>query len=250
MKINTRIISTHLAIVLLLLTGCGGGGGGGGNNNNNESADPFYEPLTAEYANQRMLDAGFTVDFQLVHTDGLENSELDIADLNIVMMDRAANGDIFLSYDAYIYSHTFSSFMDPDAWAGSSSFNLYIDNDNDANTGFSINGIGADIQLTSLGQNVWNPATDTWDSTWFEVAPPPGGIRVSGASGYIVTVDIFDTGEAYIRVERQLKYLDALMISTSAKAVLQIVYYVDDPVLLIPTQTSLDTTASFEMPDF
>lgn len=241
-------IVKYVAILFLLLTGCSSGGGGG-NNDMSNTADPFYEPLTADFANQKLQDLGFNVDLQPVHTDGLENSELDIADLNIVMMDRSANGDIFIAYDAYIYSHGFS-YLDPDAWAGSGRFKLYIDNDNNPNTGFSINGIGADIRLTSLGQHIWNPSTDTWDSTWFELSPPPGGIHVGPAGGYNVTVDIFNSGEAYIRVHKQINYVDALVVSTSAKGVLQIVYDINDPNGFNIIEASLDTTSSFDMPNF
>lgn len=231
------------AIMILLIAGCSSGGDGG----TSSTIDTFYEPMSEQYVNEKFGETGYTVDALIAHTDGLGNSELDIADLNIVAMDRAVNGDIFIAYDAMIYAFGFD-YLNPDVWGGSTRFRLYIDNDNDANTGYPINGIGADIQLANLGQYIWNPATSNWDSTWFESAPPLGGIRISGGGEYEITSDI-NTGETYFRSTQRINYLDALAINTDAKGVVQILYDVVESSGLNIVEVSLDSTSPFEMPD-
>ena len=237
----TTIVATT---VILLIAGCSSGGDGG----TSSTIDTFYEPMSEQYANEKFGETGYTVDTQIVHSDGLGNSELDIADLNIVAMDRAVNGDIFIAYDAMVYSFGFD-YLNPDVWGGSTRFRLYIDNDNDANTGYQINGIGADIQLANLGQYIWNPATSIWDATWFESAPPLGGIHISGSGEYEITSDI-NTGETYFRSTQRINYLDALAINTDAKGVVQILYDVVESSGLNIVEVSLDSTSPFEMPDF
>jgi len=239
--------TTLLVVAALLpLAGCSSGGNGGGNDGSGNSTAAYYKPLTANDANQKYAEQGYTTDLKLVHEDGLQNSELDIADLNIVLMSRAGNGNIFLSFDAMIYSFG-HQYLDPNVWAGSNRFTLYIDNDNDTTTGYPINGIGADIKLFYVGQAVWNSMTNDWDTTWFSSAPPTGGAGGSFGGRYEVHTDI-QTGVTYFRSFQQINYLDTLTINTNAKGVLQITY--DILVGLNIVEKSLDTTSAFEMPDF
>ena len=233
-----------LNIFWLFLSACGGGGGGDGNPG---VSDSYYKAMTEAYANEKLGEQGYDVNMMLVHEDGLGNSDRDVADINRVMMDRAGSGDLYIAYDAEIYSLGFS-YLDPNVWAGSNVFSLFIDNDNDANTGKMINGIGADIKLSSLGQYIWNSDTSTWDSTWFESEPPYLGIHISYGGSYVVSQDI-NTGEAYIRMVKRIAYLDALVIDPNAKAVFQILYDILDESGFYTIEASLDTTTAFDLPN-
>ena len=229
-----------------LLYGCGGGREGS-SETIEETEDDFYEPISEAYANEKYEELGFTTDMTTVLVDGTENSLRGIADINRVLIDRGDNGDLYISYDALIYSLGFE-FLDPDSWTGSNKFFLFIDNDNDVRTGEEIGGIGADIRLTSLGQHVWNDSENIWSSTWFESEPPFMDLRHTKFGLYEITSKL-NGDEPYIRVIQGVTYLDALALNTDAKTILTIPYEIVDESTQTIVSATLDSTSAFELPD-
>ena len=85
---------------------------------------------------------------QIVHQDGLDDPN-SLMDIDTVIVARA-NGDNFtndivFSYDG-IYRET-TKFSNLNS-------TLYLDTDNDPNTGYVIEGIGADVRLSNIGINL------------------------------------------------------------------------------------------------
>jgi hypothetical protein len=83
-----------------------------------------------------------------VHKDGLDEPS-SLMDFDTVIMARANGGgftnDIVFSYDGI--------YRDP-AKISDLNSTLYLDTDIDENTGYAIEGIGADVRISNLGDNL------------------------------------------------------------------------------------------------
>jgi len=215
------------ATSIIILTACGGGGGGNGTAEMVDQEGSDYIAMTEVEAGAYFAGKVYQPTFQTVHTDGFGNSDKGIIDLNVVMMDRAENGDLYIAYDGVIHSYD-NSLNDPSSWSGSTIFSVYVDIDNNPQTGEVIGDIGADIRLDGSVQYIWSASTSSWESTWFELAPPPLDIHVY----------------------KRMRYLDALVFNSDAKAIIQVKYDIYDQDLLTDTRVPLDTSDSFSVPSF
>jgi hypothetical protein len=233
----------YFSIFLTILFLCSCGSGGGSSSETNTQSNRGYKEMTAEDINPKLSTDAYSVDFREFHRDGFNNDGSKIADINIVMIDRSPGGDLYLAYDAMIYSYS-TALFDSTTWSGSTTFTLFIDNDNNTSTGESIRDIGADIKLKSLGQYIWDQSTSTWQQTKFETTPPP--FRISGTGG-ISTFQESGSSDIWVQVYKRLRYLDALTISNDARGIIQSEYTYYDMSLGIFTVGPLDTTDSFSL---
>ena len=239
------ICNSFIFICLLFLYGCGGSGDGN-TGAIEDSSDDFYVPISETDANVKYEELGFITDMKTVHIDGTGNSTKGITDINRILIDRGDNGDLYIAYDALIYSLGFE-YLDPDSWTGSNRFFLLIDNDNDITTGEQIGGIGADIKLSSIAQYIWSDVNNSWSSTWFETAPPYMDLRFTPFGSYEVHTKLNGI-DSYIRVFQGIKYLDALTLGENSKAILTIPYNIVDESSQMIIAVTLDSSSSFDIP--
>jgi len=244
--IKSALLKFGVAIWIILMSACSESGNDESNLNNQQSM--LYEPLTETIANQKFSDMQSPIETRQVLHDGLGNSLHGVADLNIVIMARNANGDLLLAYDAYIYHLSYTEDFSADTWIGTVVFNLYIDNDNNPSTGYSIGDLGAEIKLSNSAQYIWDAKTSEWISTWFESSPPPLGLHIYKQSASTIS-DLKKPSEGYTRIYTVIPYLDTLTIDPNAKSILQVPYDITGP-SGFPITTTLDETQSFDMPNF
>lgn len=249
--VNPIRLTIVLVTSLLYLSACGGGGGGSSPNDepNQIQSEYSYSPMSVSVANEYFSGKN-TTDLLLVHSDGFGNSDKNIADVNLVMMDRDTDGNLYIAYDG-TYQEDTSTVNEPLSRV-ISNVSLYIDSDGNPNTGKSVGDIGADVQLGNTSQYYWDSENSSWQQTWFETEEPILGIHISGLKGYRIFQDINNLGsvKASFNVYRKIRYLDALVLASNAKAVLQLKHDIFDENISMYKEVPLDTSSSFSIPSF
>ncbi|WP_146032880.1 hypothetical protein [Geothermobacter hydrogeniphilus] len=154
-------------IAVVMLAGCGGGGD---SVSTTSTGQGLFNQVTVSEVNSYLSNNGLVgSNTSIVHEDGFGNGG-DQIDIGRVILTRI-NGGYFVNDIGYAFDLKYIGNLS--SYPSGVTKVLYLDVDNNINTGMVINGIGADVRLTDSGPN--NTLTSgycEWDSTnssWTEV---------------------------------------------------------------------------------